>query len=303
MKTADSSWMGASAYRCHGAALTETFILSVVLVPMLFLFPLIGRIGDLKSTTDQAGRYLAWEHSVGSGNSGRQDVVARFYEQPGAAILTGQRSRNGDQAFLPLWEIQPDNTETAVITESGSGDSSGIDPLAVPDDLHAPLSIRFGDGAGVSEETGGVPGFSAGILSKGIGEIAGAMNFASGAEWDASEEGLYTSGIQLEIASHPLLPISGTSCTGQSGSDSLACLSSATTLLVDGWGVGDIDHALRRTRAMVPATALDPVGEALSVVGKLPMFTDLEKLEDAFGHVDADPLPPHATERHRGRAR
>ena len=50
--------------REKGSAMVETAILLVVLLPVIFGTVMIGKLTDLKQTSEQAGRYAAWEATV-----------------------------------------------------------------------------------------------------------------------------------------------------------------------------------------------------------------------------------------------
>ena len=43
----------------------------------------------------------------------------------------------------------------------------------------------------------------------------------------------------------------------------------------------------------MPASVLEPVGDAVSLLGHLPVLEELSGLKDAFGHVDMNVLPPY----------
>ena len=61
----------------------------------------------------------------------------------------------------------------------------------------------------------------------------------------------------------------------------------------DGWSASGDNQTRRRVRSLMPASILEPVGDAVSLLGHLPVLEELSGLKDAFGHVDMNVLPPY----------
>jgi len=55
------------ASNARGSALTEFFFLTIIMLPLFFGIPMIGKLIDLKQTAVQAGRYAAWEATTNYG--------------------------------------------------------------------------------------------------------------------------------------------------------------------------------------------------------------------------------------------
>ncbi|MGK0231192.1 MAG: hypothetical protein ACI9US_003869, partial [Gammaproteobacteria bacterium] len=75
--------------------------------------------------------------------------------------------------------------------------------------------------------------------------------------------------------------------------DSYVCLNSRAVILGDSWSASGDVQAAQRVRSLMPASVLEPIGNAVSVVGNLPLFQELKDLRGAFGHVDMRVLPEY----------
>lgn len=255
-----------------GAALVETSLLMGVMLPVLFGLVMIGKLIDLKQTTVQAGRYAAWETTV-RGAAERSDVDAqliqsRFFHTVESAqdvdSLHAGRNRlwgsvAGGQAGTGLW------ADTAI---SVSGH-----------DIHSHYTV---------EQPGQSATFTLRRATAGIGNL---LDSVKGNEWGLTGAGLVSARIEAPVARNGWLGSTVFDCEGGHG---VACLKTNSAILTNGWSASGDDQARRRVRSLVPASALEPVGSALSVVGKLPMFGELGGLESAFGHVDMRVLPEYA---------
>ncbi len=257
----------------NGSALVEATILMVVLVPLLFGVVMIGNLIDLKQTSEQAGRYAAWEATVypssGPGGTRPASVRERFFGDP-ANTLSSHASEAGTNT---LWG-ESDTSE----------DRSWAGKTAVSIDESTVLAGNFQHGVGdstVAMRVGETAG-EAGTVLEGLG----------GNSWGLTSNGLVKSSIGVQVKANEWLSGDGAQDCGANGN--VACLQSSSVILVDGWSASSDDQARRRVRSLVPASALQPLGDAVSKVGHLPMFKELKQLDGAFGHVDMGVLPEYA---------
>jgi len=65
-------------------------------------------------------------------------------------------------------------------------------------------------------------------------------------------------------------------------------------IMADGWSAGSDAQARNRVKSLVPASALEDVGDIMSVVGNFPLFKEMKGLDGALGHVDMTVLPDYA---------
>ncbi|MGQ7848686.1 TadE/TadG family type IV pilus assembly protein [Granulosicoccus sp. 3-233] len=261
--------------RCResGSALVEASILMVVMVPLVFAVAMIGNLIDLKQTSEQAGRYAAWEATVypssGPGGSRPASVKERFFGDP-ANVVSSRASEAGRHS---LWGE----------SESGS-DRSWSGKTAISIDESTVLAAAHQHGAGES------------TLAMHVGEVAGkagtVLDGLSGNSWGLSSNGLVRSSIGVQVKTNDWL--TAASSQGCGDTRSFACLQSSSVILVDGWSASSDDQARRRVRSLVPASALQPLGDVISNVGHIPMFKELKQLDGAFGHVDMNVLPEYA---------
>ncbi|NND90587.1 MAG: hypothetical protein HKN42_06955 [Granulosicoccus sp.] len=250
----------------------EAAVLMVVMVPAGFGLVMIGKLIDLKQTSEQAGRYAAWEATVqpaaGPVAGGKSVIRARFFSEPSAALsstpvnpgsnrLWGAAVAAEDRSWSARTAVTIDEaTAVALAQEQGVGGSS--------------VAMRVGQSAG-----------AAGKVLDGL----------RGNSWGLSTNGLIRAGVGVQVQANEWLASADTRCsaTGSSG-----CLSSASVILVDGWSASSDDQARRRVRSLMPASALEPLGDVVANVGHIPMMKELRHLKDAFGHVDMQVLPEYA---------
>jgi Flp pilus assembly protein TadG len=264
------------ANRNRGNATVETILIAMVMVPVLSGVPLLGKLSDMGNATAQSSRYLAWEHTI-SGRDGkseedlRNEVRNRFFSKPDLLIQTHPAELNNEQNTNPMWTGFGTNDE---------GDQN--------------LLISHESGMQVRTENEN-PGGVAGAMSQGIVTIGQTMARFTGGEWELEEDGLITATVVIDAATNPFMT-SSADCAGQESETAAACITRSNTILVDGWEVGDADHAERRTQSLVPAAGLQEVGSAaVEVVGMVPFFADLGRLETdengGFGFVNSEVVP------------
>lgn len=257
----------------RGSALVETAILMVVLIPVMFGVVMIGKLIDLKQTSEQAGRYAAWEATVypQSGIGGARPVAVRErffgeasnvlssrFSDAGNNRLWGESAQAADRSWAGKTAVTIDES-TAV----GNDHQHGIGEPTI--------AMRVGHAAG-----------SAGTILDGL----------SGNSWGLSTNALVKSSVGVQVKANEWLASDESQGCGVSGN--FACLQSSSIILVDGWSASDDDQARRRVRSLVPASALQSLGDMVSNVGHLPMFKELKKMDGAFGHVDMSVLPEYA---------
>jgi len=73
-----------------GSALTETIVLSAVMVPLAFTIPMIGKLADLRQTAVQSSRFMAWQESHDPAGQMSQNLLhERFYNNPDSSTDCG----------------------------------------------------------------------------------------------------------------------------------------------------------------------------------------------------------------------
>ena len=244
-----------------------------------------------------AGRYVAWEEASGpaSANSSRSTAVvgSRFFSAPESAIASGQSSDGATaNGVNPLW-----GSESTRATTEGTG--SFWDSLKFQDTVTANAASL--QSSVDRSSLGGV----AGAVSDSVETIGSALNFASGVNWQLPG-GDYSKGtVTVEAKVGNLLTPIGSSCSAgnqaQTGdglaatTNSSVCFTESNAILTDTWSVPATENVERtieeHTKALVPASVLQPVGRFVSNIGRLPVVEELRGLENAFGYVDAAPLP------------
>jgi len=251
-----------------GSALVETTVLMVVMLPLIFALSMVGKLIDLKQTTEQASRYTSWESTVGAERSGslsNESVRERFFSDAETPIY----SQAQHAAVNAMWG---DSNESMGQFQSASTvvlDQSSIDVHISDNAVPQTAAMKIGEAAARS------------------GEI---LEDVSGNSWALSADGPSSITVSAQIESSSWLPASLSECTD---GNSNVCLSSRAVILGDSWSASDDSQAEQRVRSLMPATVLEPVGNAVSIVGNLPMFQELKDLRGAFGHVDMGILPEY----------
>lgn len=293
----------------RGSALVELVVLSVAMIPLMFMVPMLGKLMDLRQTAISASRYVAWENAMGSATSDHSRstpvVGSRFFSSPESVIVSqtgadttavaGNAATNSENGVNPLWG------ETIPPRETNNNAGSFWHVFNFQDTVQTnPESLSSTTSV---DSLGGV----AGTVSESVKTIASLLDFADGVSWKL-QGGEYTSGtVNIEANVGNLLLPAGSRCgiatnseageTGNTGisAESSVCFTESTAILSDTWSVPDTENVEAtiesHTRAFVPGVVLEPVGRFLSVLGNLPVVEELEDLEHAFGYVDASQLP------------
>ena len=258
----------------RGAALAETIVLMVVLVPLMFAVPMVGNLVDLRQSSVQAARYAAWESTVHPGRAAPAHLSERFFGDGDAPIVTA----SSDGGTNALW-----------------GDGPGAGSAAPGTPVHdTEVRVRDRDVVTLGYEAADRQSAVADTVGGAISAVGGALD-ALGGTWDVETGAIRRSGVRVGVDRNGWLAELGPGNCGQRTS----CFEETAAILGDAWAA-DRDRAERRVEALVPATALDPVGEAMAVFGNVPFLEELKSLDDAFGHVDMDQVS-EAGERGAGR--
>ncbi len=256
--------------RHYGGALIEFVYLSMIMAPLFFAIPMIGKLIDLKQTTIQASRYSAWETTVypgGSNGNMPTAVKERFFGDNKNAFV----SYSSEAGSNPLWGDDEINVngrwwnETDAVIDEGS--VSGM-----------PYQTII---------TSGGNGFEIGNQASNSGEI---LDGVSGNTWGLESNGYVRADINLDIQESTWLERTQGNCGGE---NSYTCINASSVIMNDGWSASGNDQVRRRVRSLMPASILEPIGNAVSLLGNLPVLDELDGLKNAFGHVDMDVLPPY----------
>lgn len=249
----------------QGNAMVEFLLVAAVLVPIVLCIPRLGKLGDLNQTGVQATRYALWERTV-SDTGIKSDAVLleeiklRVMQRDDAAIATG------------------DSVDNSASETSLSYSTDGNDSLAPPAPGAMLLLTR-------NEELTGAEGTK--MFTDAINTVGKALDgVISGADWDVEQGGLVTVEFAMAIDPNGSNPADCAEST-----DTAPCWRRGHTMLMDSWQAADPAAVARRAKAFVPAGVLAPVGDALSLLGAIPLFEELEKLDGAFGTLDPDVVP------------
>lgn len=261
-----------SRVRLSGSAMIEFALLLLVMVPLFIGIPMIGKLIDLRQTNEQAARYAAWESTVYPQNAlvdGKPYAVKQRFYSDASHVLSSQASDAGVNA---LWGEKQDSDPAGWINEGQIQiDQESANARPFDRNISSPtIAMSIGQQAGRA------------------GEI---LDGLSGNSWGLTSDGLLRAGVGVNVKSNGWLTSGLQSCADE---DVFACTSSTSAIVVDGWSASSDDQARRRVRSLMPSSALEPLGNAVSLVGHLPVFKELKLLDGAFGHVDMTVLPEYA---------
>jgi hypothetical protein len=134
--------------RQRGQGTTEFIVVLFAAVPMLLLFPLVGKYIDLIATTEQASRYVAFESTVHipgtpqakSDATLQSEVARRFFSGERTTIVTGEGPQDIGAAHSNVWVdhrgtrfLQDLNNDVAVNTELKDFETLPLAQLVVND--------------------------------------------------------------------------------------------------------------------------------------------------------------------------
>ena len=180
-----------------GAALVETVVLLMLLIPLALGLPMLGKMIDLKQTTVQASRYAAWESTVHDDMPA--DMNVRFFGDINNPIDGSDESPNA------LWGERAVDEDSADAVEDGTTTPDGTPPSGTAlSDLHQELywmdSDIVVDSASASAllpsaYTANADGANAHDgPAKAIGEFVGFLGVAAdatGGVWDTKGIGVW----------------------------------------------------------------------------------------------------------------
>jgi len=252
----------------NGAAITEFVIMLVVMVPMFLMIPIMGKVGDLNSTTIQASRYAAWERTA-SDRSDKTDkrleleMQNRFYTNMDIGIQTGRGQLKTKKDQNPLWR--------------GYGKERVF---------NSPQKDAMG-----TLQAGKTPGKFAGQMAGAISKIGGAFSsFNDKADFDINMRALYQANVAVNVGSNRIGFDGSKNCDGKKDKKVFSCIKRHSVLLTDGWSAGSRRNAESRTAGMVMMGSLTKLEKAIKLVGKIPGFTELGGFKP--GYVDSSVIAP-----------
>jgi len=255
----------------RGAALTETFVLMLVLTPIMFGVPMIGKLIDLRQTTVQASRYAAWEATVSPNTHSPDNIKARFFSDNNVAL--------GGDASAPnvLWGGYRDDEQAVELPEVSR---QTVDSYWQP--AHAEVRLDESSARALPYTSAYDAGANDDVAYKIqdlIETTVGAVADVTDGKWmdSGSLKGMLRSEVQAQVA--------------ENGWFNALPFKDATVIMYDNWSSPDDNQAARRVQSMVPAAALEDVANTFSEFGNFPLFKELKSLDEAFGHIDMEPLP------------
>ena len=253
----------------RGNAMVEFVLVPTALTPMFLLTPMLAKTADANLATAQAARYGAWEQTIQHKDSDKLavEINSRFYARPDMAIRTSRGVVTSTDLHNPFWA------------------GAGLDGNLV-NKKGNPLSVAVNESS---------LGGKASVVEKVVNTLGNTIGaIVPDSEWNLGGGGIYTVNVGLNISNARLTAEDGQEKNCQSNDrENSTCMRQQSAILVDTWGARGPKQVIRRVRSLLPAGALQPLGDTVAIAGKvLPMFQELKKLDEVFGEVKPDILPP-----------
>ncbi len=252
----------------QGAAVVEFCVLCTAMVILMFAIPMVGNMIDARQASIQAGRYALWQSTV---------------DLPGGENVTLLQDRffSGTDALISSHTTDADENRLWGSEREAAKGMAGQTAIAIEDASIWMNTRAHADDSGLNVSAG------VGAAIEAVGDAIGSVTDRT---WGMGDTALTRTEIGVEVKSNGWF-----SATAEEGAcGGFGCLTQRGALLVDGWSAGGETQAKERTQAIVPATALEPIGDVVSVLGNIPIFEELKDMDGMFGHVDMRPLPEHA---------
>ena len=277
-------------YQSGSAMLEFTLILAVIL-PVGLGIAMLGKLTDLQQTTEQAGRYSAWEATVYSRQALNDKHITavdeRFFHAQDSDISSLAASGETSVKKNILWG----------------------EPTARAGSLRDLSSVSRAAGTTVESaytfDTGKAK--ASRISGEAVAAVGGLISDLKGNSWGLVADGLLRSSVDVAVRPTGLLHALHGQCGNHASANSASgntseasdknehvCVSAAGVILADGWSASSDAQAKSRVRSLVVGSTLTRVGEGLSALLGSILFPELDPLDEAFGHVDMTVLPEYA---------
>jgi len=251
-----------------GGAITEFSVMMIVLVPMFLMIPMMGKIGDMNSSSIQASRYAAWERTISdqtdkSDAQLKQEIQNRFFSKIDIGVQTGRGQLTNTDEQNALWR--------------GYGEQRLL--RSAQDDVNS------------GTQASGTPGNVAGAIESVMTTFASAFSsLSSNANFDVNMNGLYRADIAVEVGSNNMGFDGTNNCAGQSDTNVFTCIQRHNVILTDTWSSASAEEAETRTRSLVPMAMFDSLDGLFDIIGSVPGLEEFSRFEP--GYVDSNIIAP-----------
>lgn len=284
-----------------GQAITEFNVTAAfVLVPLFIMIPLLGKHIDMKHSSVQAARYMAWERTVWFEDKTipKYSTTAQVKSQRQLEKETRQRffgevtiDKLGSDTINPLWNDRGNSiikSQDDVALEFLNGGNEAVLNKNNKTSIFYKAIETFSEGVGIAANLAGTA-LSLGIQAFNF--IASKVGFPSLPVPPLPDvidkfqfKGYYRSNVKMNIDSNQYESVFGISSVP---------IESHASVLTDGWVIQGDKQFSEWTKSFVPFSPLKPLFEPIKRVATFevlgialaPEFKDLN-----FGYVDTDPM-------------
>jgi len=277
----------------HGQAMTElNIVAAAVLVPLFLLVPIMGKYIDIKHTTVQSARYMAWERTAFYPTTTEmpddanqvalpqktqalleKETLTRFFSSTQDPIVS---TNNNGPALNNLWRDHSGNALIETSTLTGAYLLSTVDRRkastaitvidAVTSTLQAPLDL-FMDGANwVASQVnnlsalGGIEVFDQNALNS----VDGSIPFLPDEEFP--KENYYSYSVSYDLAKIDSRLLGEAQVTQPN-----IQINAQSALLTETWAAQDLTMFQKRTERRVPSKKLQAFMKPLQVLASTPL--------------------------------
>ncbi len=280
-----------------GQAMTEFTVALAALVPILLLFPMMGKYTDIKHASIQAARYEAWEYTAWYADNGDRPQGYTKYQPVKSLRDTNREAR---KRFMS-------NTSLGLAANDREGwDAANRNPLWMSHNS-LPLYTAATENGSRQSDSGKVPDVSGKTISRTLSNVdnyfkamqqeVGLLSAAAKpAPFTAiRDKGYFVSNIQLPVnASSAYAPKAAFRSSGTAELPDTLFFSAQAAVLADGWNSGGREYSYEQSKRLSTTPLLKDASMRFlqDKVGGILPTPELSSDQLKWGYMKPDVVHP-----------
>jgi|GEM_PF-5977528 len=263
----------------HGSSLIQGIVCLGVLVPLAMSLPILAKIADFKLVSQQASRYMGWQTAIGSDQSDEQlnqMISHRVFNNNNQPITTQapvnrqapinrQATANRQAPNASLQRAQWQNQYTLRPNQSNTESETN----SVFQNSAQSIATNHTNNALTARSQASM------LIARSSARVAQGL---SGVNFDVDFDGMQSHQMtftidHLGIAGQGALPLQ---------------IQTHHVMVSDHWAAESTAQTIHRVQTFVPGTRADKALDIVSIIGRFPIFGELNSLSSAAGHVAPD---------------
>ncbi len=257
----------------YGAAMVESVLIIAGMVVLLVAIPKLAKYQDVRQSAVDASRYATWQMTV-SEEADREKILDRMFSDPNAPIRSQTTQLPGNafwqysrqplvrnQAFTPV--------QSSGVTQASESSESMVDLRSV----NVTTTQRASSAGGVADTISGT--------------VRTVSDWLGRSDAIAPNRGIVMSDIRVAISDPTTRDDEAQTC----GTAATRCVSTSTSILVDGWEAKNSQALEAGAQVMVPSKLLKPIGRAMSAVAVVPLLKEFKDFDEGLGCINTTTLP------------